>query len=111
MTTRIPARLQKQIDDLEPVIRKAFMDAISDMQSSAQFALVVDALERGDMPALYRALNIDPAFLAPLDRAFEAAYYEGGVSALSGLPVIPDPVGPGKLSAALRAAILGRNRG
>jgi len=111
MATRIPAYLKNKIDALEPIIRQAFLDAVADMQSNAQFALVVDALERGDMAALYRALNIDPAFLAPLDQAILAAHYQGGVAALAGLPVIIDPVGPGKSLAALRAAILGRRNG
>ena len=91
MTTRIPPALQRQIDALEPVIRQAFLQSIADMRSEAQMALVVDALERGDVPRLMAVLNLDPTFFAPLDRAIQGAYIEGGVRALSGLPVIPDP--------------------
>lgn len=106
-----PADLQAQIDALEPAIRAAFIAAVQDMRSAAQVAVVIDALERGDMPALYAALNIDPRFFAPLDRAITQAYIEGGIRALAGLPVIPDPVGPGKSSSASTGAIPVRSGG
>jgi len=99
----IPASLQRQIDALEPVIRQAFLQSIADIRSEAQMALVVDALERGDVQRLMTVLNLDPTFFAPLDRAIQGAYIEGGVRALSGLPVLPDPVTGGKsLPASMR---------
>ncbi len=93
---RIPADLQRQIDALEPVIRDAFLRSIADIRSEAQLALVVDALEAGDAQRLIAVLNLDPTFFAPLDRAIQSAYIEGGVRALTGLPVIPDPATGGK---------------
>lgn len=98
-----PAALQRQIDALEPAIRDAFLRSVADIRSEAQLALVADALERGDVQRLIAVLNLDPVFFAPLDRAIQAAYIEGGVRALTGLPVIPDPVTGGKsLSASMR---------
>jgi hypothetical protein len=94
--SRFPTALQRQIDALEPVIRDAFLRSIADMRSEAQLSLVVDALEKGDVQRLIAVLNLDPTFLAPLDRAIQGAYIEGGLRALSGLPVIPDPVTGGK---------------
>lgn len=94
--TKVPAALQRQIDALEPVIRDAFLRSIQDMRSEAQLALVIDALQKGDTARLMAVLNLDPTFLAPLDRAIQGAYIEGGLRALSGLPVIPDPVTGGK---------------
>ncbi|MCV6900960.1 hypothetical protein OE165_28410, partial [Escherichia coli] len=73
---KIPAILQAQIDALEPTIRQAFLQSIADMRSEAQMALVVDALEKGDVQRLYAALNLDPTFFAPLDRAIQGAYIE-----------------------------------
>jgi hypothetical protein len=96
MTVRIPADLARQIAALEPMIRDAFLQSIADIRSEAQMALVVDAIERGDVPRLISVLNLDPTFFAPLDQAIQGAYYEGGVRALSGLPVIPDPATGGK---------------
>lgn len=98
-----PAALQRQIDALEPTIREAFLRSIADIRSEAQLSLVVDALERGDAQRLVAVLNLDPVFFAPLDRAIQGAYIEGGIRALSGLPVIPDPGTGGKsLSASMR---------
>lgn len=94
--TKVPAALQRQIDALEPLIRDAFLRSIADMRSEAQLALVADALEKGDVQRLMAVLNLDPTFFAPLDRAIQGAYIEGGFRALSGLPVIPDPETGGK---------------
>lgn len=74
-------------------------------------ALVVDALERGDVNRLVAILNLDPTFLAPLDRAIQGAYLEGGARALSGLPVIPDPVTGGKSLSALTRVTRARSGG
>jgi len=101
--TRIPPELARQIAALEPIIRDAFLAAIADIRSEAQIALVVDALEKGDVQRLVAVLNLEPEFFAPLDRAIQGAYIEGGARALSGLPVIPDPETGGKsLSASMR---------
>ena len=111
MTARIPPTLKAQIDALEPVIRDAFLKSIADIRSEAQFALVVDALERGDVQRLVAVLNLDPTFFAPLDRAIQGAYIEGGIRALNGLPVMPDPDTGGKSSAASMRAIRARSGG
>ena len=108
---RVPAQLQRQIDALEPVIRDAFLRSIADIRSEAQMALVVDALERGDVQRLVTVLNLDPAFFAPLDRAIQGAYLEGGARALSGLPVIPDPATGGKSLAASTRVTRARSGG
>ena len=108
---RIPVDLQAQIDALAPIIREAFLASISDIRSEAQLSLVIDALERGDTARLIAVLNLDPTFLAPLDRAIEGAYIEGGVRALSGLPVIRDPVSGGKSLAASMCETRARSGG
>ena len=109
--TRIPPELARQIDMLEPLIRDAFLQSIADIRSEAQMALVVDALERGDVNRLVAVLNLDPTFFAPLDRAIQGAYLEGGFRALSGLPVIPDPVTGGKSLSALTRVTRARSGG
>jgi len=96
MVVRIPPYLQAQIDLLEPLIRRAFLQSIADLRSEAQIALVTDAIARGDTNKLYAVLNLDPSFFAPLDRAIQEAYTQGGIQALAGLPVIPDPATGGK---------------
>ena len=88
---RIPARLQAQIDAMEPLIRDAFLAAVNDVRSSAQLALIVGHLERGDVRAAVDALGLDPAFFAPLDDAIRAAYLAGGRDAILALPAIANP--------------------
>lgn len=109
--TRIPADLQAMIDAWEPQIRRAFLQAIQDITSEAQLSLIVDAIERGDMARLQAVLNVDPLFFAPLDRAITGAYIEGGTRALAGLPVMPDPAGPGKSFSASTGATPVRSGG
>jgi len=111
MIRKFPRRWQSAVDSMEPKIRSAFLNSIKDMTSSAQIALVVDAIEQNDFAALYRALNIDPSFFQPLDRAIAAAYIEGGISALAGLPVLRDPALPGKSMCALTGATQELRRG
>ena len=79
------------LDELEPLVRQAFFEAVRDIKSEAQMAVIVSAIERRDVDSLIRALNLEPEFFSPLDDALRAAYLEGGRNALAGLPVIPDP--------------------
>ena len=109
--TRIPADLAAQIAAWEPQIRDAFLAAVADVRSAAQLSLLMDAIERNDMARIIAVLNLDPSFFAPLDRAITGAYIEGGFRALSGLPVIPDPAGPGKWLSASTGVTLGRSGG
>lgn len=106
-----PADLQALLDQLEPQVRDAFLSAIQDMRSEAQMALAIDAILSGNLQRLYVVLNLDPAFLAPLDTAIQNAYIQGGIRALAGLPVIRDPAGPGKSLSASTGAIPVRSGG
>lgn len=96
MTDKSIAAIQAALDAMEPQLRAAFMQAIDDLRSQAQMALLVDALERGNVQQALAILNVDPAFFAPLDDAIRAAYLQGGRAAIAALPVIPDPAGLGK---------------
>ncbi len=101
----------KLLDQLEPSVRKAFLASIQDIRSEAQMAVIVGALERGDIPAALTALNLRPEFFAPLDDVLRAAYMQGGAEALAGLPRLPDPFPEGAWLRALMAAIRARNSG
>lgn len=96
--------INKLIEQLEPVIRGAFLAAVADVRSEAQLALLVGAIERGDIDGAIRVLNIRPEMFAPLDDALRAAYLEGGRQALAGLPAIPDPLPEGVWLRGLTAA-------
>ncbi|MBM2293750.1 hypothetical protein JQX09_17615 [Sulfitobacter pseudonitzschiae] len=92
------------LDDLEPMVRKAFLAAINDIKSEAQMAVIIAAIQRKDLTAALAALNLDASFFQPLDDALRGAYLQGGVNALAGLPVLPDPFPGGAWLCGLMAA-------
>ena len=98
--------LLKLLDKLEPKVRRAFLQSISDIKSEAQLSVIIGALRRGDIESALRALNLKPEFFAPLDDALRAAYMQGGAAALAGLPRLPDPF---QVGAWLRASMAGTN--
>ena len=79
------------LDRLEPAVRRAFEEAIADIRSAAQLQAVIGHLEAGNIEAALIALNLRAEFFAPLDDSLRAAFNAGGVSALAGLPALPDP--------------------
>ena len=89
-------QFEKALALLEPQMRDAFLAAVADVRSSAQLAVIVRALENGRVDQALAALNVDPAFWAPLDDAIRSAFLLGGRNAIAALPVIPDPATLGK---------------
>lgn len=77
------------LDKVSPTLRRAFEEAVQDIRSSAQLRLVEDAIQRGDVEAAMRALQLGSEFFAPLDRAISEAFYQGGVYQMSRLPKAP----------------------
>lgn len=89
-------QFEQALATLEPQMRDAFLAAVADVRSSAQLAVIVRALENGNITQALAALNVDAVFWAPLDDAMRAAYLLGGRNAIAALPVIPDPATLGK---------------
>lgn len=96
---------------MEPELRAAFIDAINDITSEAQIAVIARAIDEGRIDDALRAMALDQRFFAPLDDALRAAYLEGGRDAIAGLPVIPDRARLGKWLFGSRDEILGPNNG
>lgn len=101
----IPQDLQKVLDELEPVMAKAFQDAIDQVTSAAQLSAIEGHLKAGDIEAVIQALKLDPAFWQPLDRAIAEAYFRGGALTLLTLPTIKDPFPVAALYLASMAAM------
>lgn len=101
--TPLPADIQAALDLLEPQMRKAFIDAIAQVQSAAQLQTIIGHLESGDIESAVKALRLDKSFFAPLDRAISEAQYQGALLTLLGLPKIKDPFPVGAWSLALMA--------
>jgi len=71
---------------MEPGIRKAFLQAIADVRSTAQFAVIEAAIERGDIQAVINSLRLGREFFAPLDDAIRNAFVQGATYQLASLP-------------------------
>ena len=77
--------------EYEPIIRKAFLEAVADLRSGVAMRLVIERLERRDIEGAIQALNIDRAAYSPLDEAVRRAYSGGGNAIVNGMPALRDP--------------------
>ena len=111
MQGQLPPAVAKALAKMEPAIRRAFEEAIRNLTSVAQVKLIEDALAAGDVQRAIAALRIDQTFFAPLDRAISEAFWQGGVTALAGLPRLNDPFPGSAWCWALMAAIHAQRNG
>ncbi len=79
-TRRAFVQLEKK---LEPAVRKAFRQSVSDMVDSVSLREIEAAIQQGDVQRVMQALNLKPEFLAPLDRAITQVFQEGAEYQLS----------------------------
>lgn len=86
-------QLENLLADFEPIIRRAFLDAVADLRSGIALRVVVERLELRDIEGAIDALNIDRAAYSPLDEAIRRAYSGGGNATVTGMPVLRDPNG------------------
>ncbi|WP_019170670.1 phage minor head protein [Pseudaminobacter salicylatoxidans] len=95
MLKRLSSRekFEQLIANFEPLIRKAFEDAVEDIKSRAEIGRIIERLERRDIDGAMRALHIDPAAFRPVDTAIATAYNGGGVATTGRLPPIRQPGG------------------
>ncbi len=82
-----------ELDRISPDLRKAFLQAIEDVKSTAQLSAIEGAIERGDVEGAINALRLGPDFFAPLDDAIGKAFRAGAIWQLSGLPKKTLPTG------------------
>lgn len=80
-----PRNLIQLLDSLAPDVQKAFLESIANIRSDTQMAVMIGALERGDIDGALRAINLGAEYFAPLDRALSQAYADGGDWAIEGL--------------------------
>lgn len=81
------------VQQFEPILRIAFLDAIDDITSNIVLRRVVERLERFDINGAIKAMHLDEAAFRPLDEAIRAAFNGGGVAAVEGMPTLRDPFG------------------
>jgi hypothetical protein len=107
----IPNDVQKILDQLEPRIRQAFLDAIGQITSSVQMAAFEEAIRQGDWQRAIQLLNLDAGFWSQMERAISDAFYAGGAFAIAGLPKIQDPFPGAEWSSASKGVTPGRRTG
>lgn len=74
-------------------LRTAFLAAIDDIRNSVTLKVVVERLERGDVPGAIEALGLDPVAFERLEVAIAEAYSAGGTAEVGNLPALRDPSG------------------
>lgn len=82
---------------MEPELRRAFLQAIVDVKSTAQMQVIQGAIDRGDIQAVVNALNLGPEFFAPLDDAVRNAFIRGAAYQINTLPPTIPTSGGGPL--------------
>lgn len=77
-----------------PEIQELFIQVMQDIADEAILADVVEAIERNDPEAAFKAIGFTPAALSPLLDAIERVYKDAGVITADGFPArIRTPIG------------------
>ncbi len=90
------ATFETLIDQWDPILRKAFLESISNLRDAAQIQQIVRMLETGDIDGALRAVGLNPVAFRPLDKAIAQAFEAAG-SATQG--IVPAAVGTDGLRA------------
>lgn len=97
--------MQKLLDQMEPEIRRAFLEAIDRITSAAQLVMLEDAIKAGDIERAIAVLQLDRTIFAPLDQAIQRSQLEGGALMLTMLLGLKDPFLAGAWFSVLTAGI------
>src|SRR4051794_26446044 len=81
-------RLDKLIDAWDPVLQKAFIEAVGNMRDAAQLDKLSEAVAAGDIEKAIRAVGLDPVAFRAFDKALSAAFEAGGVATSDKLPIV-----------------------
>lgn len=86
-------RFDQLIDQFEPVLRKAFLDAVYAMRGRADIAQITAMLERRDVEGALRAVGLDPASFRLFDKGITNAFEAGALATETLIPVMRGPDG------------------
>lgn len=79
-------RFQATLNQMRPVIRDAFMQAIEDVKRTADVDQIVRMLEQSDVAGVLEVLNLSTEYFEPLAEAVRTAFIEGGNYTGSSIP-------------------------
>lgn len=86
-------QLEQIIDNFEPTIRRAFLEAIETIRSDIIIEEIITRLEKGDVSGAVNAVPVDSVAFYPLVEAIRQTYNAGGIAAVSALPRLSSPSG------------------
>lgn len=89
----IDKQLADLVEEWSPQLRAAFLAAVADLTSNAAIGLIVERLERNDIGAALRAVNLDPAAFRVFENAVAQTYSAGGTATTGAMPTLRDPTG------------------
>lgn len=81
-------RFDHLIDQFEPQLRRAFLDAVYAMRNRADIAQITAMLERRDIEGALKAVGLDPAAFRLFDKGFANAFEAGALATETLIPVI-----------------------
>lgn len=86
-------QLEQIIDNFEPTIRRAFLEAIETIRSDIVIEEIITRLEKDDVSGAVNAVPVDSVAFYPLVEAIRQTYNAGGIAAVSTLPRLSSPSG------------------
>lgn len=86
-------QLEQIIDNFEPTIRRAFLEAIETIRSDIVLEEIITRLEKDDVSGAVNAVPVDSVAFYPLVEAIRQTYNAGGIAAVSALPRLSSPSG------------------
>ncbi len=95
MLKRLSTRqvLQNLAAEWEEALAREWLDAIRSITSAVTLQALIAELERGNLDAAMRLLNIDADRFARFEAGILSAYNAGGQAVVAGMPALRDPSG------------------
>lgn len=78
MSNRLNRKLQDLLKKMEPQVAAAFQRAVANIINSSQLNRIISAIERNDINAAIRAIDLDGAAYAELTAVVRSAYAQAG---------------------------------
>lgn len=73
----LPGAFDRLLSEMEPAVRDAFSEAISNIATIAKLHEVEAMLDRGDIAGLLNALNLSPDYFRAVEDAVDASFHAG----------------------------------
>jgi len=87
MAKRLPPDIQRALEQIEPQLRDAFIEAVQRITDNVELGRIEALIREGRIDDALRALNINPTLFSGLHEAERAGLVAGGNLVLSGLKI------------------------